>query len=105
MILMGTEGETDWPVVPWVFLFILFKNGDYVSPFPVSGNFTRLPPLLKHDGQWLSNFICQFSSGPADAPHQVPWTCAPSGSLDGLKPDLLLQWPILHSPSPCLCRL
>ena len=37
--------------------------------------------------------------------YQVPWTCAPSGSLDGLEPDLLLWWVVLHSPSPCLCLL
>ena len=43
------RGETDWPVVPWVFLFSLFKNGSYVSPFPFSGKFTGLPGLLKYD--------------------------------------------------------
>ena len=30
-------------------------------------------------------------SKPMDGSHQVPWTCAPSGSLSGLKPDLHLQ--------------
>lgn len=25
--LLGTKKETDWPVVSWVFLFPLFKNG------------------------------------------------------------------------------
>lgn len=31
--------------------------------------------------------------------HQVPWTCAPSGSLDGLKPHLLLLWVAFFSQS------
>ena len=34
--------ETDWPVVPQVLLFTLVYNGDYVFPFPVTGNFTGL---------------------------------------------------------------
>lgn len=29
-------------------------------------------------------------------------TCAPSGSLGGLKSDLLLHWAALDSPSPCV---
>lgn len=29
--------ETDWPVVPWVFLFSLYRNGNYIFPFPVRG--------------------------------------------------------------------
>lgn len=32
--------------------------------------------------------------------HQIPWNCAPSGSLKGLKRDLL-QRMVLHSPNPC----
>uniref|UniRef100_A0A672UMC7 Uncharacterized protein n=1 Tax=Strigops habroptila TaxID=2489341 RepID=A0A672UMC7_STRHB len=32
------------------------------------------------------------------ASHQVPWTCAPSSSLDILEPDLLLEQVVLHSP-------
>lgn len=39
-------------------------------------------------------------SGPVDGFHQVPWTCAPSGSLDGLKPHLLLLWVALFLPVP-----
>ena len=31
------RGETDWPVVPWVFFFSLFKNGGYISPFQSAG--------------------------------------------------------------------
>jgi len=34
------RGETDLVVAPWIFLFSLLENGSYVSPFPVSGNFT-----------------------------------------------------------------
>jgi len=64
MILMGTEGETDWPVFPLVFLFSFFKDGSYISHFPISWNFIGLPRLLKHDGQWLSNFIHQFPQDP-----------------------------------------
>jgi len=46
-------------------------------------------------------------SGPIDAPHQVSWTCAPSGSLDGLEPDLLPQWVFLHFlvPAFAFCDL
>jgi len=40
--LAGYRSETDWPVVPRLFLFSLFKNGCYVSPFSISGNFTGL---------------------------------------------------------------
>jgi len=45
--LAGHRDETDWPVVPQVFLFPLFENGGYVYPFPISGNFTRLPQFLQ----------------------------------------------------------
>lgn len=31
-------------------LCILFKKGDFASPFPVGGNFTEMPQLLKYDG-------------------------------------------------------
>jgi len=48
--LGGLRGETVWPVVPQVFLFSIFRNGDYVSPFPVSENFPTLTQLLKYDG-------------------------------------------------------
>ena len=65
MILLGSHrGETDQPVVPGVFILFLFRNGHYVSPFPVNGNFTGLPGLLKYDGGWLSHFICQFPQDP-----------------------------------------
>lgn len=49
---------------PEVFLILLHKNGVYVSPLPVSGNFTKLPELLKYDGQWLSHFIHQLTQNP-----------------------------------------
>ena len=64
MILPGTEGETDRPVVPWVFLFTLLKNRGYVSPLPVGGNFAGLPGLLKYDGEWPGHFIRQFPLDP-----------------------------------------
>jgi len=48
--LAGNRGDIDWPVVPQVFLFILLKNVGYISPFPISGNFTGLPRLLTYDG-------------------------------------------------------
>ncbi|KAK4828058.1 hypothetical protein QYF61_023118 [Mycteria americana] len=40
----------------------LWQDHDKTSQ--VSGNFTGLPQLLKYDGQWLSNFICQFPQDP-----------------------------------------
>jgi len=58
------RGESDWPVVPWVFLFSLCKNGDYVSSLLISRNFTGLPQLLKYDGRWFSNYIHQFLQDP-----------------------------------------
>lgn len=48
--LSGCRGETAWPVVPQGFLFSIFKNGNYVSSFPVSENFPRLTQLQKYDG-------------------------------------------------------
>lgn len=36
------------------------------------------------------------------ASHRVSWSCAPSGCLAGLRPDILLQWEVLNSPSPWL---
>lgn len=33
------RGGNDWPAVLWTFLSSFFKNGGYVSPFPVTGNF------------------------------------------------------------------
>lgn len=41
--LARSRGETDQPVVPWLFHFSLLKNNDNVSYFPVSGSFTGLP--------------------------------------------------------------
>lgn len=108
------ERRWDWlvcssPGLPSSF----FKNGSYVwvisaspfwviFPFPVNGDFTGLSQLLKYDGQWYSNLIWQF---PQDPSNQVAWTCTSLGFIDGLEPDLLLQWAVLHYSSPCLCLL
>ena len=40
--LTRQRAEIDWPVVPRIFFFSLLESGGYVSPFPISGNFTRL---------------------------------------------------------------
>ena len=61
MILPSTSVRLDWPSVPWIFFFSFLENGGYVSPFPINGNFTRLPWPLKYDGRWLGNFMWQFS--------------------------------------------
>ena len=55
--LSKDRGETDWSLVLWVFLFPLFKNGGWVSPFPVSGTLTGLPGLFRYDGEWPGHFI------------------------------------------------
>lgn len=73
-------------IPPFLFPFCLFRNGGYVSSIPVSGNFPGLAWFHRYDGQWLSNVIHQF---PWD-----PWTCEPSGPLDGLEPKLLLPWAV-----------
>lgn len=44
-------------------------------------------------------------SEPMDSSHQVLWTCAFWGSSDSLKPDLLLNWAVVHSPRSCLWLL
>ena len=56
------RGVTDWSVVPWIF-FSFLENGGYVSPFPISGNFTRLPWPFKYVGQHFCNFICLRTRG------------------------------------------
>ena len=43
MILPGTEVRLTGLYFPGFSFFSLFKNGSYVSLFPVSGNFTGLP--------------------------------------------------------------
>lgn len=48
--LVRDKGGTDWLVAPWSSLFVFFKNGGYVSSFPVSGNLTGLSQLLRYDG-------------------------------------------------------
>lgn len=60
-------------------------------------------PLFQPD---CHNFSSMMDSalplplGCADASHQLPWTCAPSGSLDGLEPELLLEQEVAHCPNP-----
>lgn len=51
------RGETEWPVVPWIFLFQFLE---IEVMFPITWNFIRLPRLFSYDGQWLTNLICQF---------------------------------------------
>lgn len=76
------------PVVPQACLFFLFVNGGYVSPFPVAGNFLRWPQLL-NEWRVAQPLPLTVPLGLMDAFHQFPWTCAPSPSLDGLKPVFL----------------
>jgi len=50
------RGEDDWPVVPGVFLFPLFKNGGDVAPSPASGDLPKLSRPLKYDAEWCPAF-------------------------------------------------
>lgn len=94
---------TNWPIVAQIFLFSLFKNGGYI--FPLFQSVVTSSDC--HFSNMIDNGLAQLhlpvASGAADASHWVPWTLAPSGSLDVLKPDLLLQQAVLYSPSPCFC--
>jgi len=80
------------PLLKMGVMFLLFQS---VGTSPDCHDFSNMM-----DSSFATS--CAVPSGSADAPHQVPWTCAPSGSSDGLKPDLFLQWVVLHYPSPCL---
>lgn len=55
--------------------------------FSISGNFIGLSQLLKRLESGLATPLT-IPSGRADVSHQVLWTDAPSGSLEGLEPDL-----------------
>lgn len=73
----------------------------------VTMNFTRLPQLLKYNGQCPSNLICQFLQDlrSSDASHHVTWTRIHLGSLDDLQPNHLLQWAVLPVPAFAFCDL
>ncbi|KAJ7425810.1 hypothetical protein WISP_20201 [Willisornis vidua] len=49
------KGEANWPVVSWVFLFTLFEDWSDIGFAPVSTS-----PVLRGDGDWFSNNICQL---------------------------------------------
>lgn len=78
--------------------FLIFRKGVYVFLFPVSETsltamtsqiwWTVALPL-----PWTVSLVSM------DASHQVPLPCAHSGSSEYIEPGLL-QWVILHSPSP-----
>lgn len=65
MILTVHRGVAEWPLVPMVCLFDLFKNKCGVSLLPVTGDFW-LPWLLKYGGVWLwlGNHIRQIPQEP-----------------------------------------
>lgn len=89
------------------------KNNWLVVP-PQMGDF---PIFCQYELHWI--WILKYSEifsdglspslqvhpGPEDAHKQVPFSCLAAGSLEGLEPDLILQRPALHSPSPCFCLL
>lgn len=86
---------------PWVSLGFSFKNRDFFHLFQSVGTLLVCQPQM----WWTVVYPLYLTvpSGPLHSSHHVPWTCAFSGSLDGLRPDLLLKWVVLHSPRSCLC--
>lgn len=79
----------DWPVVSWVFLFPLFKNGILFPLFQSVGT----PP----DCHSFSNMM-DCGLGPFSA--NSLRTCAPSDALDVLKCDFLLHGQFFILPAP-----
>lgn len=58
-----------------------FRNGDYVSCFPVTGNFTRTYHIEQEADLQLQLLV---PLGVTGGSHLVPYTCALSGLLDDL---------------------
>lgn len=91
--LVKQRSEIDQPIVSWVFPIAFFENGSFVSIFPVS---VKLIFPLRWIVAW--QFCLPIPTGPSDAFHHVPWTCAPSVSLGGFELDLLIRWAFICFP-------
>lgn len=80
------------------------KNG---CPVKASGNFTRVPQLLKYDGWWLSHFIHQLPQDPALSPLEmsgnVAALCIPGAWPRPVSDDCFVRPSMTRRALPALC--
>lgn len=94
------------------------KNGSYVSPLEVSGNFIRVPQLLKYGGWCISHFIHQLPQDPQLSPLEIPVNVAalaPSPRAQGcslhprfmakelVSDDFFVRTSVTRRAHPALC--
>jgi len=79
------RGKTDWPVFPWNLFISLLENG---LGFSFSSQWDLHQAVMTFQILWVASWQLHqpVPPEPMDGSHWVPWTYAPSGSLDGLKP-------------------
>lgn len=82
------RGDSNLPVVLQIFLFIPFlENESYVSPSPVTWNFTGLPQFSSYNEQRLCKLIHHFSQDPQRYLIMSQELVYFQDSLDALKPN------------------
>lgn len=87
--LVRDKGGTDWLVAPWSSLFVFLKMGAMFPLFQLVGtslDFHNFSDMMD-SGEVTSLTSCLWTCGCISS---FPWTCPPSSSSDGLRPDLLL---------------